>query len=117
MSVLEEATKCSLTPPTGPVSLEIPIDVQRSLIKKPDNIPNVNYVRNELAVTPEFKPEVGTVQKFLIPEGVQIQRGTVGPQTFEGTVYAGGGSQVQILNYSDEITPQITGRQTPSSDD
>mgnify|MGYP001491911323 FL=1 len=66
-----------------------------------DNIPNVNYVRNELAVTPEFKPEVGTVQKFLIPEGVQIQRGTVGPQTFEGTVYAGGGSQVQILNYSD----------------
>jgi hypothetical protein len=66
-----------------------------------DNIPNVNYVRNELAVTPEFKPEVGAVQNFLIPEGVQIQRGTVGPQVFEGTVYSGGGSQVQILNYSD----------------
>ena len=66
-----------------------------------DSIPDVNYVRNELAVTPEFKPEVGAVQKFLIPEGVQIQRGTVGPQIFEGTVYSGGGSQVQILNYSD----------------
>lgn len=66
-----------------------------------DSIPDINYVRNELAVTPEFKPEVGAVQKFLIPEGVQIQRGTVGPQIFEGTVYSGGGSQIQILNYSD----------------
>lgn len=66
-----------------------------------DSIPDVNYVRNELAVTPEFKPEVGSVQRFLIPEGVQIQRGSVGPQIFEGTHYSGGGSQVQILNYSD----------------
>jgi RHS repeat-associated protein len=66
-----------------------------------DHIPDVNYVRNELAVTPEFKSEVGTVQKFLIPEGVQIQRGTVGPQVFDGQIYPGGGGQIQILNYSD----------------
>jgi len=66
-----------------------------------DNILDINYVRNQLAVTPEFKPEVGTVQKFLIPEGVQVQRGTVGPQIFEGKLYSGGGSQVQILNFSD----------------
>ena len=48
LSVLEEATKCALTPPTGPVSVEIPIDVQRSLIKKPDNIPNVKIDQKDL---------------------------------------------------------------------
>lgn len=45
-----------------------------------DEITNVNYVRNELAVTPEFKPEVSKVQQFLVPEGTRIQIGTVGPQ-------------------------------------
>jgi len=66
-----------------------------------DHIPNVNYVRNELAVIPEFKPEISHVQKFHIPEGVQIQTGPVGPQVSGGKVYPGGGTQVQILNYKD----------------
>ncbi len=66
-----------------------------------DDIPNVSYVRNELAVTPEFKSEVSNVQKFLIPRGVPIQVGTVGPQTYNGIQYSGEGNQVQILNYSD----------------
>ena len=66
-----------------------------------DSIPNVDYVRNALAVTPEFKPEVGYVQRYKIPEGVRIQVGTVGPQTYKGTIYAGGGNQVQILNFED----------------
>lgn len=48
LSILEEATRCSLTPPTGPVSVEIPIDVQRSLIKKPDNIQNVKIDQKDL---------------------------------------------------------------------
>jgi hypothetical protein len=66
-----------------------------------DDIPNVNYVRNELAVTPEFKPNVSNVQKFLVPEGTQIQIGKVGPQIYNGKIYNGGGNQVEILNYSD----------------
>ena len=35
LSILIEAFQCALTPPTGPVSIEIPIDIQRSLIEKP----------------------------------------------------------------------------------
>ncbi|QBY27958.1 PAAR-like domain-containing protein [Citrobacter rodentium] len=66
-----------------------------------DHIPDVNYVRNELAVIPEFKPEISHVQKFYIPEGVQIQTGSVGPQVSGGKIYPGGGTQVQILNYRD----------------
>jgi hypothetical protein len=66
-----------------------------------DNIQNVEYVRNNLAVTPEFKSEVSHVQTFHIPEGVQLQHGTVGPQTCGCRIYPGGGSQVQILNFKD----------------
>jgi RHS repeat-associated protein len=66
-----------------------------------DHIPDVSYVRNDLAVTPEFKPQVSHVQTFQIPEGVQLQHGTVGPQTCGCSSYAGGGSQVQILNFAD----------------
>ncbi|MBP3195214.1 MAG: hypothetical protein J6M05_06070, partial [Cardiobacteriaceae bacterium] len=53
------------------------------------------------AVTPEFKPEIGQVQTYLIPEGIQIQKGTVGPQTYNGVTYPGGGSQIFILNEGD----------------
>ena len=50
LSILVEATRCSLTPPTGPVSIEIPIDVQRSLIKKPENIPSIKIDEKTLFV-------------------------------------------------------------------
>jgi len=66
-----------------------------------DHIPDVAYVRKNLAVTPQFKPEVSHVQTFHIPEGVQLQHGMVGPQTHGCATYPGGGSQVQILNYVD----------------
>lgn len=66
-----------------------------------DFISNVDYVRNSLAVTPAFKPDIATVQVFYIPAGVQLQVGTVGPQTYDGIVYPGRGNQVQILNYGD----------------
>ena len=69
-----------------------------------DNIPDVDYVRNNLAVTPEFKPEVSEVQRFLIPEGIQIQVGVVGPQKYNNIVYPGGGNQVQILNFEDRAS-------------
>ena len=54
-----------------------------------DYIPDVNYVRNELAVTPAFKSNVSDVQTYLIPEGIRIQTGTVGPQTHNGVTYPG----------------------------
>lgn len=61
-------------------------------------IPDVNYVRNTLAVIPEFKQEIGYVQSYLIRAGTQIQWGPVGPQTdSNGIFYPGGGDQVQIL--------------------
>jgi RHS repeat-associated protein len=66
-----------------------------------DHIPDVEYVRNKLAVIPEFKPEISHVQTFHIPEGIQIQTGPVGPQMSGGNLYPGGGSQIQILNYED----------------
>ena len=66
-----------------------------------DNIDDVNFVRNQLAVTPEFKADVAKVQQYLVPEGTRIQIGTVGPQTYKGVTYPGGGNQVQILNYLD----------------
>jgi hypothetical protein len=66
-----------------------------------DNITDVNFVRNNLAVTPEFKPEISHVQRFQVPEGIQIQVGTVGPQTWNGVTFPGQGNQVQILNFGD----------------
>ncbi|WP_232829775.1 RHS repeat domain-containing protein, partial [Pseudomonas amygdali] len=75
-----------------------------------DHIPNVDYVRNELAVIPEFKPEISHVQRFYIPEGVQIQVGPVGPQTSGGKIYRGGGSQIQVLNYADRAKMRPIGK-------
>ncbi|VVE76424.1 tRNA nuclease CdiA-2 [Pandoraea anapnoica] len=66
-----------------------------------DSISSVNFVRNNLAVTPAFKPQIGSVRLFYVPEGVQVQVGTVGSQNFNGVFYPGGANQVQILNYAD----------------
>lgn len=62
-----------------------------------DDIPNVSYVRNQLAVTPEFKAEIGFVQQYEVKAGAQIQWGTVGSQFYDGITYPGGGSQIQFL--------------------
>ena len=62
-----------------------------------DKITDVDFVRNKLAVTPEFKPKISHVQKFHIPEGERFQIGTVRPQTDNGIIYEGGGNQIQIL--------------------
>ena len=62
-----------------------------------DKITDVDFVRNKLAVTPEFKPKISHVQKFHNPEGERFQIGTVRPQTDNGIIYEGGGNQIQIL--------------------
>jgi RHS repeat-associated protein len=66
-----------------------------------DVIADMSYARNQLAITPGFKPSIGHVQRFEVPAGTQVQYGTVGPQTHGGVTYPGGGSQIQILNYAD----------------
>lgn len=66
-----------------------------------DTIPDVNFVRNDLVVISSFKEEVSGVQRLLVPEGVQVQEGIVGPQFEKGITYPGGANQVQILNYGD----------------
>lgn len=38
LGVLQEAVRCALTAPTGPVSVEIPIDVQEALVPLPANL-------------------------------------------------------------------------------
>lgn len=38
LGVLQEAVRCALTAPTGPVSVEIPIDVQEAMVALPDYI-------------------------------------------------------------------------------
>jgi RHS repeat-associated protein len=74
-----------------------------------DNITDVAFVREKLAVTSEFKPEISHVQKYHIPEGVQVQVGKVGPQVHNGITYSGGGNQVQILNFEDRAKLQPIG--------
>jgi hypothetical protein len=66
-----------------------------------DHISGVDYVRDNLAVTPSFKPTISGVQRFRIPEGIQVQEGVVGPQIENGVLYLGKGNQVQILNHAD----------------
>lgn len=38
LGVLQEAARCALTAPTGPVSVEIPIDVQEAMVDLPETI-------------------------------------------------------------------------------
>ena len=61
------------------------------------SIPNVDYARNVLAITPEFKKEISHVQKYLVKKGTRVQIGIAGPQQYGGGGYLGGGKQVEIL--------------------
>ncbi|WP_317217413.1 RHS repeat domain-containing protein, partial [Phocaeicola vulgatus] len=94
----------SIVVPKGGIDIEMAMSPHQT---KPggwgttDHITSVDFVRNRLAVTPEFKPEISHVQRFHIPEGIRIQVGIVGPQIYNGKIYEGGGNQIQILNYED----------------
>ncbi len=67
-----------------------------------DAVDSVDYARNKISITPEFKKDITHVQRYLIPEGTPIQVGTVGPQEYNGVIYPGGGTQVYILNKADK---------------
>jgi hypothetical protein len=78
----------------------------------PNGIPSLDYARNQLAITPGFKPEIEFVQRYAVPEGTMIQYGTVGPQTYNGVTYPGGAPQIQILNYADRANLVPIGKPT-----
>jgi hypothetical protein len=58
-----------------------------------DNIPNQAFARNNLAITNEFKKDVGYVVELEIVKPVNVQIGVVGEQG----VAAGGANQINFL--------------------
>ncbi len=66
-----------------------------------DNIPNVDYVRNELAVKSTWKGGIDKVVTFRVKEGMTlpVNLGPVGSQIDEaaGKFLPGGGSQIEML--------------------
>jgi RHS repeat-associated protein len=64
-----------------------------------DNIPSVDFVRNNLAVIPEFKPIVSGVRQVEVLRPVRAQFSRIGPQIADGVTYPGAGWQVRILGY------------------
>jgi RHS repeat-associated protein len=80
-----------------------------------DDIPNVSYVRNELAVKNEWKPEIDRVITYEVKHPLPVKIGAVGPQVDKGagTYLPGGGSQVEMnvsprdrMNYLEVIDEQ-----------
>ena len=66
-----------------------------------DNIPNVDYVRNNLAVKSDWKADCSKVVTYKVKDGVTIpvREGAVGPQIdVKANKYLpGGGTQVQLM--------------------
>ncbi|GGD19910.1 hypothetical protein GCM10011513_16730 [Franconibacter daqui] len=63
-----------------------------------DDITDVSYVRNELAVKQEWKPDIDRVITYEVTEPLPVKIGMVGPQVDKGTstYLPGGGSQVEM---------------------
>jgi len=59
-----------------------------------DNVPNQAYARNQLAITNEFKQNVGYVIEVEITKPIQAQVGVVGSQ---GGTAGGGGNQLNFM--------------------
>ena len=63
-----------------------------------DSYSNENEVRNSLAITSEFKPEIDRVNVYEVIKPLPVNEGTVGPQIdlMVDTYFPGGGSQIQL---------------------
>ncbi|VAK69197.1 RhsB [Enterobacter hormaechei] len=81
-----------------------------------DDIPNASYVRNELAVKMEWKPDIDRVITYEVKKPLPVKIGAVGPQVDKGAnVYLpGGGSQVEMavppaerMNYLEVINESL----------
>lgn len=64
-----------------------------------DNVPSQAYARNQLAITPDFKQNVGYVVEVEITRPIQAQVGIVGSQ---GGAAGGGGNQLNFLISRDD---------------
>ena len=77
-------------------------------------IPDVDFARNDLAVTEGFKKEISGVREVEVVRPVVGQRSVVGPQEYAGKIYQGGAPQIEILDY-DPVRPfvRFVGEETP----
>ncbi|MFG2716570.1 putative T7SS-secreted protein [Streptomyces goshikiensis] len=70
-----------------------------------DDIPNQQFVRDQLAIRTDWKDDVSLVQRYRIPEGgdpIRIQESIIGPQTDPALGHLpGGASQLEIMNFQD----------------
>ncbi len=64
LGALREAARAALSPPTGPVSVEIPIDVQDSMIDRP----------GEIAPAPALAPEPGAASLDALADALASAR-------------------------------------------
>ncbi|WP_020156997.1 RHS repeat-associated core domain-containing protein [Methylobacter marinus] len=64
-----------------------------------DDIQNVDYVRNELAVKEAWKPSIDRVVTYEVTQPLPVRIGPVGPQIDQGMgkYLPGGGSQVEMM--------------------
>jgi len=61
-----------------------------------DDIPDVNYARNKLAIKEAWKPSIDRVATYEVIKPLPVKIGPVGPQIETGKYFAGGGSQVEM---------------------
>lgn len=63
-----------------------------------DNIPDVDYVRNELAVKKAWKPDIDRCVTYEVIQPLPVLLGPVGPQVDEvsGKYLSGGGTQIEM---------------------
>ncbi|MCP5014685.1 MAG: hypothetical protein GY938_05300, partial [Ketobacter sp.] len=59
-----------------------------------DDIPNVNYGRQNLAIKEEWKPTLDNVVTYRVKKPFDVYEGPVGPQIDGSTYLEGGGSQI-----------------------
>ena len=66
-----------------------------------DDIPNQSFAREQLAIRSDWKPDLGKVQRYRIPDGdpIRIQESVVGPQWDPalGRELPGGGTQLELM--------------------
>lgn len=62
-------------------------------------IPDLDFVRNNLAIIPEFKRVVSGSRIVEVIRPVRAQLSVIGPQMQDGVLYRGGEWQIRILEY------------------
>lgn len=68
------------------------------------DVPNQDFVRRQLAIRTDWKPDVSLVQQYAFPDGdpIRIQESIIGPQDDPNIGHLpGGATQLEILNYAD----------------